>query len=480
VPYNSYRRETNPAGVPVYNLYEDESDAPSLTLPQGGAADQFVLTIPEREDARLAQNQSGGEQMSRADTPPPMSPAPAPADPRPPPAPPIPTGAPPVPQAPPITNRSGRLNDDLGKLTRKDLTATQSASEKDTNITLEGKAIDPALVEEERALRMGVARGEMRQIDERERGAALASYLEPKRAAAADELAAIAGGLRGAGDARRLEAMTQIQREIDEENKKENYWDTRNEDQTIRTILGAVSAVFASPQVAATYFDDIYRGWQDKKTKKLAALEKKRGMTGEYWDLYRQQLDAFEGRELDRINRKIASVASRGLPPKEAAEFGAWFQKNQQNPAAGLAPASVAAVRQETEKKVQAITAKKALTPKDKADLKRLEGDIAALGALEGKVSARDVTREPIPAGAMGAMQARAGASQGPGGLRTAPSAGPVAPGRPPPAPAPGGRPPPAPAVRPSMDPAVLRQLQEEERRTLETLRSRDTKDIRR
>jgi hypothetical protein len=29
------------------------------------------------------------------------------------------------------------------------------------------------------------------------------------------------------------------------------------------------------------------------------------------------------------------------------------------------------------------------------------------------------------------------------------------------------------------MDPAVLRQLQEEERRTLQTLRSRDTKDIR-
>jgi hypothetical protein len=479
VPYNSYRREVNAAGVPVYNLYEDDGEAPSLTLPQGGAADQFVLTIPEREDMRLAkggageQNQSGGDgMMSRMDAQPAPPPAPAPAstaDTRPPPAPPIPTGAPPVPQAPPLTGRSGQTFDLLGRLNRRDLTATQSASEKDTNVTLEGKAIDPALVEEERALRLGVARGEMRQIDERERGAALASYLEPKRAAAADELTARTGALRGQGDARRLEAMTQIQREIDEENRKENFWDTRNEDQTIRTILGAVSAVFASPQVAASYFDDVYKGWQDKKQKKLAALEKKRGMTGEYWDLYRQQLDAFETRELDRINRKIAGVASRGLPPKEAAEFGAWFQKNQQNPAAGVAPASVAAVRQETEQKARALQAKRPLTPKDKADLKRLEGDLQALTALEGKVAARDVTREPIPAGAMGAMQARAGASQGPGGLRTAPSAGPVA-----------AAPPPAPPVRPSMDPAVLRQLQEEERRTLETLRGpRATKDIR-
>ncbi len=468
MPYNSYRREVNPAGVPVYNLYEDDGDAPSLTLPQGGAADRFVLTIPEREDVRLAQNQSGGEQMSRADTPPPMTPAPAPASTVPPPAPPLQTGAPQAPPAPPLTGRSGQTFDLLGRLNRRDLTATQSASEKDTNVTLEGKNIDPALVEEERALRMGVARGEMRQIDERERGAALASYLEPKRAAAADELTAQTGALRGQSDARRLEAMTQIQREIDEENKKENFWDTRNEDQTIRTILGAVSAVFASPQVAASYFDDVYKGWQDKKTKKLAALEKKRGMTGEYWDLYRKQLDEFETRELDRINRKIAGVASRGLPPKEQQEFAAWFQKNQQNPAAGVAPASVAAVRQETEQKARALQAKKALTPKDKADLKRLEGDLQALTALEGKVSARDVTREPIPAGAMGAMQARTGASQGPGGLRTAP-AGPVA-----------AAPPPAPPVRPSMDPAVLRQLQEEERRTLQTLRSRDTKDIRR
>jgi hypothetical protein len=479
VPYNSYRRETNPAGVPVYNLYEDDGDAPSLTLPQGGAADQFVLTIPEREDMRLAkggageQNQSGGDgMMSRMDAQPAPQPAPAPAstaDTRPPPAPPIPTGAPPVPQAPPLTGRSGQTFDLLGRLNRRDLTATQSASEKDTNVTLEGKAIDPALVEEERALRLGVARGELRQIDERERGAALASYLEPKRAAAADELTAQTGALRGQGDQRRLEAMQQIQKDIDEENKKGGFWETRNEDQVLRTILGAVSAVFASPQVAASYFDDVYKGWQDKKTKKLAALEKKRGMTGEYWDLYRKQLDEFEGRELDRINRKIAGVASRGLPPKEQQEFAAWFQKNQQNPAAGLAPASVAAVRQETEKKVQAITAKKTLTPKDKADLKRLEGDIVALGALEGKVAARDVTREPIPAGALGAMQARAGASQGPGGLRTAPSAGPVA-----------AAPPPAPPVRPSMDPAVLRQLQEEERRTLETLRGpRATKDIR-
>jgi hypothetical protein len=403
---------------------------------------------------------------------------------RPPPAPPIPTGAPPTPATPPLEGRSDKVLKYIGGLGREELTSTQSASEKDTNVTLEGKAIDPALVEEERALRLGVARGEMRQIDERERGAALASYLEPKRAAAADELTAQTGALRQQSDARRLEAMQQIQSEIDEENRKESFWDTRTEKQAIFAVLGGVAAAFATPEVAAGYFDKLYGTWQDKKAKKLAAMEKKRGMTQEYWDLYRQQLDAFEGRQLDRINRQIAGVASRGLPPKEQQEFAAWLQKNQQNPAAGVAPASVAAVRQETEQKARALQAKKPLTAKDKADLKRLEGDIKALTALGGKVAARDVTRGPADASGMGAMAATMGASQGPGALRRAPSGGPV---RLPPGgvDAPRQAPPMAPPVaaapmRPSMDPAVLRQLQEEERRTLETLRSRDTKDIRR
>ncbi|MBK9073234.1 MAG: hypothetical protein IPL79_19875 [Myxococcales bacterium] len=468
MPYNSYKRETNAQGVPIYKLYGAEGD--ELTLPQGGAADRFVLTIPEREDMRLADNNAtSGEMMSRADTPPPMGPPGPPADTRPPVAPPIPRGAPPMPAPAPRQDRSGKLNDDLAKLTRRDLTATQSASEKDTNVTLEGKAIDPALVDEERALRLGVARGEMRQIDERERGAALASYLEPKRAAAADELTAQTGALRQQSDARRMEAMQQIGREIDEENKKEGFWETRTEKQAIFAVLGGIAAAFSTPEVAAGYFDDLYAKWQDKKAKKLASLEKKKGLTGEYWDLYRRQLDDFEVRQLDRINRQIAGVASRGLPPREAAEFAAWFQKNQQNPAAGVAPQAVAAVRQETEQKVKALSTKKALTPKDKADLARLQGDIKALAALEGKVAARDVTRGPADASGMAAMQAGMSASQGPGGLRTAP-AGAVPPRAPPP---------PAP-VRPSMDPAVLRQLQEEERRTLQTLRGpRATKDIR-
>jgi hypothetical protein len=122
-------------------------------------------------------------------------------------------------------------------------------------------------------------------------------------------------------------------------------------------------------------------------------------------------------------------------------------------------------------------------TPGCSGEVELLEGDIAALSSLEGKVAARPVTGGPADASGMGGMVASMGASQGPGALRMAPSGGPVrlppggvdAPRQAPPAPAPGGRPPPAPAMRPSMDPAVLRQLLEEEQRARAVMQGRDT-----
>lgn len=370
--------------------------------------------------------------------------------------------------------------DTLGKLNRKDLTATTSTSEKDTNVTLEGKAIDPALLEEERALRLGLARAELRGIDERERGAALAAYLEPKRAAAVDELTAQTGAFRQQGEARRMEALQQIGKEIEEENKNSDFWGSRTEDQTLRAILGGIVAVFASPEVAANHFEGLYAKWQEKKARKLASLDKRKGMTDEYWNLYAQQVNAFEQQQLDRINKQIAGVASRGLPPKERAEFAAWFQRNRENPSAAVAPSAVAAVRQETEKKIQALSAKKTLTAKDKAEMARLQGDARALAGMEakaaaqtkGKAAVKDVTGAPVDTSAF--RGPAAAAPQATGGLRPAPSAGPMRPTAPAPTPAPAAR-----SAAP-VPPEVLRQLQEEDRKVRAAMpQGQITKDIR-
>jgi hypothetical protein len=432
---------------------------------------------PPQADGRLAQNMSlpsAAPSASMMDAPPPnFSPAPPP---EPPPAPPLQTGLPPAPPEPPRTDRSGALFDHLGRLGRKDLTATQNASEKSSNVVLEGRDIDPSLIADERAARLGLARQELRRIDEAERGAALASYLEPKRAAAIEELTEQTGAFRQQSDARRLEAMASIQKEIEDENKKDSFWGTRTDGQILSAVLGGALSVFASPDVASTYFEKMYADWRQKRQDKLAALEKKRGMTAEYWDLYRQQLDAFEARQLDRINRQAAAIASRGLPPQEAEEFARWFQQNKENPTAGLSPESVAAVRQETQAKARAIEAKKNMSEKDRAKLAQLRADAEQLAMIEAKTAravggapaARDVTRDAIPLDG-GAMSATSRVPP-PGLLRTgvtqatapAPATAPVL------------------SRRPAWTEATLRALQEQDRRTRSVVGGPTiTKDVR-
>jgi hypothetical protein len=62
--YSFYKRGQTDEGVPTYDFFKGDADeAPSLTLPQGGYADQFITKIPERNepDMRLAQNGAGGD-----------------------------------------------------------------------------------------------------------------------------------------------------------------------------------------------------------------------------------------------------------------------------------------------------------------------------------------------------------------------------------------------------------------------------------
>ena len=359
----------------------------------------------DEEEALLMSQAPPTAMMSQA--PPTATMSQAPPTVTPPPAPPLVTGAPPPPLPPPRADRSGALFTALGGLSRKDLTATQGSSERSSNVYREGKDIDPRLLAEEQMLRTELAKQELRRIDEAEKAAAFQAYLEPKRDAAVSELRDTTDFLRSSASARRFEEISRIQKEIEEESKKD-FWESRTTGQIVAAILGGIASAFTTPDVAAGYFDSMVDRWRARKQEKLASLEKRRGLTNEYWDLYKQQLDEYETKQLDRINRMVAVVASRGLPEKEAAEFAAWFQKNRENPSAGISPQSFAAVKKEKESAAKAIEAKKAPSAKDKATLARLREDARLLDAMAARTEAalmqlkpvtKDVTSEPIPQG---------------------------------------------------------------------------------
>ena len=362
--YSFYKRGQTDAGVPTYDFFKGEEDeAPSLTLPQGGYADQFITKIPERNepDMRLAQNGSSASGAATSappknysdpnDEPPPAATPAAPrstapvtaatsappknySDPNdpppsaPPPAAAKPTpggggGAPPpwrpAPAAAPAAPPPGPLDDPFNK----NLDAVQTRGESSTQESGTRRVLSPGS-EAEYQDKVARKQEELEKLQLRE-GAV--SFLQDQARQA--ELQKIPverqyDARERALEAERQKRVDEIEKELEQERLKSknpnDFWDSRDTKSSIALGIGMALGAFGTrpgeENQGTRVLNDAMNRHMRNREETVRKLYEKRGRTRENYADMQARLEAERRQALKQIQYQVADFVLQSENPR--------------------------------------------------------------------------------------------------------------------------------------------------------------------
>lgn len=329
--YSFYKRGQTDAGVPTYDFFKgDEDEAPSLTLPQGGYADQFITKIPERNepDMRLAQNM------------PPQGAQPAPTGGAAAPAPPPPGSAgggapnggsggkkapedldfwtPPAGLRAPTGSRSADFDPNSPDWDSRVTNTTGSSQESGTKRVLSKDAQTDIQRFE------GMAAGSLNDIKLRE-GAV--SFLQDQARQA--ELQKIPverqyDDREKALEAERQKRVDEIEKELEQERLKSknpnDFWDSRDTKSSIALGIGMALGAFATrpgeENQGARVLNDAMNRHMRNREEQVRKLYEKRGRTRENYADMQARLEAERRQALKQIQYQVADFVLQSENPR--------------------------------------------------------------------------------------------------------------------------------------------------------------------